>query len=85
MSSVAVNRPWQLANSRRISNGGVMRNPNGRERAPEIGGDIALGSGTLTLNTGKYFRSTRREQGVFFDLLTRLEAILPKLPAQAVK
>ena len=35
-----------------------------------------------TLNAGKYFRSTRREQGMFFDLLTRLEAILPKSPTK---
>lgn len=38
-------------------------------------------AGRMTLNAGKIIRSTRREQGIFFDLLSRLEALLPKLPA----
>jgi hypothetical protein len=41
--------------------------------------------GRMTLSAGKIIRSTRREQGIFFDLLSRLEAILPKLPAQPAK
>lgn len=38
-------------------------------------------AGRMTLNAGRIIRSTRREQGIFFDLLSRLEALLPKLPA----
>jgi hypothetical protein len=38
-------------------------------------------AGRMTLNAGRIIRSTRREQGIFFDLLARLEALLPKLPA----
>lgn len=41
--------------------------------------------GRVTLNAGKIIRSTKREQGIFFELLSRLEAILPKLPAQPGK
>jgi len=37
--------------------------------------------GRVTVNAGRVVRSTRREEGFFFDLLTRLESILPKLPA----
>src|SRR5262245_5416745 len=36
--------------------------------------------GRVTVNAGRVIRSTRREEGFFFDLLTRLESILPKLP-----
>lgn len=39
--------------------------------------------GQITFNAGRVIRSTRREEGFFFDLLSRLESILPKLPAQA--
>lgn len=38
--------------------------------------------GRLTWRAGRLIRSTRREEGFFFDLLTRLESILPKLPSQ---
>jgi hypothetical protein len=34
--------------------------------------------GTMTLTAGKATRSTRREVGFFFDLLSRLESVLPK-------
>ena len=36
--------------------------------------------GRMTWEAGKITRSTRREVGFFFDLLTSLESILPKLP-----
>lgn len=35
-----------------------------------------------TWEAGRMIRSTRREEGFFFDLLSRLESVLPKLPAQ---
>lgn len=39
-------------------------------------------TGRMTLNAGQISLNTRREQqGIFFDLLSRLEALLPKLPA----
>jgi hypothetical protein len=38
--------------------------------------------GQMTMNAGRVIRSTRHEEGFFFDLLSRLESILPKLPAQ---
>jgi len=38
--------------------------------------------GRITLNAGRIIRSTRREEGFFFDLLSRLEGALPKLPAK---
>jgi len=41
--------------------------------------------GRMTVVAGKVVRGTRREEGFFFDLLSRLESILPKLPAQAPK
>ena len=41
--------------------------------------------GSLTWEAGRIIRSTRREDGFFFDLLTRLEAILPKLPGPSQK
>lgn len=41
--------------------------------------------GRLTLDVGRIIRSTRREEGLFFDLLSRLESVLPKAPAQAPK
>jgi len=37
--------------------------------------------GRLTLEAGRAIRNTRREEGFFFDLLTRLESTLPKTPA----
>lgn len=37
--------------------------------------------GRITLNAGRIIRPTRREEGFFFDLLSRLESVLPKLPA----
>ena len=41
--------------------------------------------GRITLNAGRIIRSTRREEGFFFDLLSRLESLLPKLPARPAK
>jgi hypothetical protein len=41
--------------------------------------------GRITLNAGKIIRTTRREEGFFFDLLLRLESVLPKLPGQPGK
>ena len=38
--------------------------------------------GRMTVNAGRVIRSTRHEEGFFFDLLSRLESILPKLPVQ---
>lgn len=38
--------------------------------------------GRMTVEAGKTSRATRREEGFFFDLLSRLESTLPKLPAQ---
>jgi len=38
--------------------------------------------GQLTMDAGKLARSTRREDGLFFDLLSRLESLLPKPPAK---
>jgi len=38
--------------------------------------------GQMTMNAGRVIRSTRREEGFYFDLLSRLESILPKLPVQ---
>ena len=34
--------------------------------------------GRMTAEAGKVMRSSKREQGFFFDLLTRLESVLPK-------
>ena len=36
--------------------------------------------GRMTWGAGRIIRSTRREEGFFFALLTRLESILPKVP-----
>lgn len=41
--------------------------------------------GRMTANAGKIIRSNRREEGFFFDLLSRLESVLPKLPAKPSK
>jgi hypothetical protein len=41
--------------------------------------------GRITLNAGRITRSTKRQEGFFFDLLSRLESVLPKLPAQPAK
>lgn len=41
--------------------------------------------GRITMQAGRVLRSTRREDGIFFDLLSRLESLLPKLPAQPSK
>jgi DNA-binding MarR family transcriptional regulator len=38
--------------------------------------------GRGTWEAGRTIRSTRREDGFFFDLLSRLESLLPKPPAQ---
>jgi hypothetical protein len=42
-------------------------------------------TGRMTWGAGKIVRSVRREAGFFFDLLSRLESALPKLPAQSPK
>jgi len=41
--------------------------------------------GRMTWEAGKITRSTRREDGFFFALLSRLESTLPKLPSQSPK
>jgi len=41
--------------------------------------------GRMTVNAGKLFRRSKREEGFFFDLLSRLESVLPKLPAKPSK
>ena len=41
--------------------------------------------GRITLYAGRIIRSTRREEGFFFDLLSRLESVLPKPPAKPAK
>jgi hypothetical protein len=41
--------------------------------------------GRITLNAGRIIRSTRREEGFFFDLLSSLESVLPKLPVRPAK
>ena len=41
--------------------------------------------GSMTMQAGRIIRSTRREEGFFFDLLSRLESLLPKLPAATSK
>jgi hypothetical protein len=41
--------------------------------------------GRVTVNAGRVIRSSRREEGFFFDLLSRLESVLPKLHAQPGK
>jgi hypothetical protein len=38
--------------------------------------------GRMTADAGKVDRSTRREEGFFFELVTSLDSVLPKLPAQ---
>jgi hypothetical protein len=41
--------------------------------------------GRLTWDAGRIIRSTRREEGFFFSLLSRLEQALPKQPGQSPK
>lgn len=41
--------------------------------------------GRVTWDAGRIIRSTRREEGFFFELLSRLESTLPKLPLQQPK
>jgi hypothetical protein len=41
--------------------------------------------GRMTAKAGKIIRSNGREEGFFFDLLSRLESFLPKLPTQSPK
>jgi hypothetical protein len=41
--------------------------------------------GRMTMEAGRVIRTTRREEGFFLDLLSRLESVLPKLPAQPSK
>lgn len=42
-------------------------------------------TGRMTWEAGRIIRSSRREDGFFFDLLSRLESVLPKLPTQPRK
>ncbi len=44
---------------------------------------IKTETGRMTWAAGRVVRSTRRDEGFFFDLLARLEAALPKLPRQS--
>ncbi|MFY9610380.1 MAG: hypothetical protein WAU45_17430 [Blastocatellia bacterium] len=44
---------------------------------------IKTETGRMTWAAGRVVRSTRRNEGFFFDLLSRLEADLPKLPGQS--
>ena len=41
--------------------------------------------GRMTADAGRINRSTRREEGFFFDLLSRLQSVLPKLPGLSSK
>ncbi|MEK6322239.1 MAG: hypothetical protein AABN33_11200 [Acidobacteriota bacterium] len=41
--------------------------------------------GRLTMEAGRVIRGTRREEGFFFGLLSRLESLLPKVPAPPKK
>lgn len=41
--------------------------------------------GRMTTEAGRIVRTTRREEGFFFDLLAQLESLLPKLPVQPPK
>lgn len=41
--------------------------------------------GRMTWRAGRTIRSTRREEGFFFALLSRLESVLPKPPTQPAK
>lgn len=41
--------------------------------------------GRMTTEAGKITRTTRREEGFFFELLSRLDSLLPKLPSQPPK
>ena len=36
--------------------------------------------GRMTVDAGKIVRSSKREEGLFFDMLSRLESLLPKAP-----
>jgi len=42
-------------------------------------------SGRDTLKAGTMLRSTRRQQGIFFNLLSQLDSSLPKTPSQPAK
>jgi hypothetical protein len=41
--------------------------------------------GRMTWGAGRIIRNTRREEGFFFALRSRLESVLPKLPSQPPK
>jgi hypothetical protein len=41
--------------------------------------------GRMTMEAGRVIRTTRREEGFFFDLLSRLESVLAKPPARPGK
>lgn len=44
---------------------------------------ITTETGRMTWTAGRVIRNTGRNEGFFFDLLSRLEAALPKLPGQS--
>jgi hypothetical protein len=46
---------------------------------------LATETGRLSAEAGRVIRSSRREEGFFFDLLSRLESILPKAPVKPVR
>lgn len=46
---------------------------------------ITTETSRMTMPAGRIVRSTRREEGFFFGLLSRLESLLPKLPATPSK
>lgn len=46
---------------------------------------LADPSGSQTAEAGRIIRSTRREIGFYFDLLSRLESLLPKAPVKSPK
>jgi len=46
---------------------------------------LSTALGRMTASAGTVIRSNRREQGFFFDLLSRLESVLPKLPVKPSK
>ena len=43
---------------------------------------IKTETGEMRWTAGRVIRSTRRDEGFFFDLLTRLDAVLPKEPVK---
>jgi hypothetical protein len=46
---------------------------------------LTVDASSQTAEAGRIIRTTRRESGFFFELLSRLEAMLPKPPAKSPK